>query len=193
MIFSVSLRAFFCAGLLAVSAVAATAQTLSAPAQPERRLTLTSPAWPAGGVLPDKYSLKDPAPVSPPLEWVNAPPGTVSLALIMYDPDGAQGGKGSADIVHWIVFNIPPTVTKLEENQPKQAVLPNGATQATIRPGLNGYSGAGARFVDHYYTFQLFALDTKLELGPDATRTQLLAAMDGHVLAKAAWVGRFHR
>jgi phosphatidylethanolamine-binding protein (PEBP) family uncharacterized protein len=53
--------------------------------------------------------------------------------------------------------------------------------------------GAPAAGPDHHYTFELFALDTKLDLGPDATRQQVLDAMQGHIVGKAAMVGRFHR
>jgi hypothetical protein len=53
--------------------------------------------------------------------------------------------------------------------------------------------GAPAPGPDHHYTFELFALDTKLDLGPDATRADLVKAMEGHILAKAVYVGRFHR
>src|SRR3954462_8246018 len=69
-------------------------------------LTLTSPDFKDGDVIPDKYTQKDPAPVSPKLEWTNVPAGVVSFALIMHDPDVAINRKVD-DVLHWMAFNIP--------------------------------------------------------------------------------------
>ena len=115
-------------------------------------------------------------------------------ALIMDDPDTAPNKK-SEDILHWMAFNIPGSSTGLPEGVPTTATLPDGMIQAK---GFRGASaimgpGAGAAGPYHKYTLELYALDIKLELGPDATRADVLKAMDGHVLAKAALVGRFHR
>ena len=74
------------------------------------------------------------------------------------------------------------------------ATLPDGTIQPLNTGRKPGFMGPGAGCcVYHHYTFQLYALDTKLNLGPDATRAQIMSAMDGHVLGKAVLVGRFHR
>ena len=172
---------------------AASAMSQEAADGPERRLRIESHAFADGGVIPDKYTLANDAPVSPPLSWKNAPAETLSFALIMHDPD-AVTQSASADIVHWIVFNIPGGGSgALPEDLPHEARLADGTIQAVSRRGYPGYTGPGARFVYHHYTFELFALDTVLALDADTSRDELMAAMDGHVIAKAAYVGLFHR
>jgi Raf kinase inhibitor-like YbhB/YbcL family protein len=163
-----------------------------APARPG--LTLTTPAFEDGAVIPNRYTQADANPVSPRLEWTNVPAGVVSFVLIMHDPDTAPGRKVE-DILHWMAFNIPGSATGLPEGVPGTANLPDGTVQAKNTRGAVGYMGpgAGAAGPYHHYTFELFALDTKLDLGPDAVRADVLKAIDGHVVTKAALEGRFHR
>ena len=157
-------------------------------------LTLTTPDFPDGGTIPNKYTSADPKPVNPELDWTNVPEGTVSFVLILHDPDTALQRK-TDDVLHWLVFNIPGTARKLAEGVGSDATLPDGTVQAKSLRGAPGYMGPGAPAAgpDHHYTFELFALDEKLDLGPDATRQQVIDAMQGHILGKAALVGRFHR
>lgn len=157
-------------------------------------LTLTSPDIKDGDIIADKYTQKDANPVSPKLEWSNVPPGTVSFALIMHDPDTAPMKKAE-DILHWMAFNIPATAKGLDGGQNATATLPDGTIQAKSFRGAVGYMGpgAGAAGPYHHYTFELYALDTKLDLKEDATRADVLKAVDGHVLGKGVLVGRFHR
>jgi hypothetical protein len=126
------------------------------------------------------------------LHWINAPIGTQSFTLIMHDPDTAPR-RSSTDILHWMAFNIPGNATSLPEGEPTTPTLADGTVQPNNFGGHPGFMGPGARGVYHHYTLELYALDTKLNLGPDATRAQVLAAMDGHVIGKAADEGRFHR
>lgn len=102
--------------------------------------------------------------------------------------------KKIEDVLHWLVFNIPGTARQLPANLAPDPTLPDGTIQAKSVRRTPGYMGPGADAPGpyHHYTFELFALDTKLTLGPDATRAQVLQAIDGHILAKAALVGRFH-
>lgn len=179
-----------CIALALGAAGIATAQTPS-PAPPSL-FSLTSSGFPDGGVIPDTYSAASSAPVSPPLAWTDVPPGTVSFALIAHDPDTAPQHR-SGDFLHWLAFNIPGTARSLHEGVPGVAQLPDGTIQCKNSAGAVGFRPLGARGVYHHYTFELYALDTKLSLGPDATRADVLQAMDGHVLAKAAYEGRFHR
>lgn len=169
----------------------AQAQTPAAP-PPVTPMTLSSSAFADGAVIPDKYTQASTTPVSPALSWENAPAGTMSFALIMHDPDVALN-KGSTDVLHWVAFNIPVTAHALPENVPNMPQLPDGTIQPKNLRGNPGFMGPGARMVYHHYTFELYALDTKLALGPDATRPEVLAAMDGHILGKAVYMGRFHR
>jgi Raf kinase inhibitor-like YbhB/YbcL family protein len=180
--------------VLAVSAIAlfSCRDAFAQGAAPPPPLLLSTTAFTDGGVIPDKYTQASPNPVSPALSWTNTPAGTQSFTLIMHDPDGAPG-KNSADVLHWLMFNIPAGATALPENVPVAATLPDGSIQVDRGGSYPGFMGPGARNYYHHYTLELYALDTKLTLGPDATRAQVLAAMDGHVIGKAAIEGRFHR
>jgi Raf kinase inhibitor-like YbhB/YbcL family protein len=172
--------------------VLSASSALAAPAAPEP-MSLTSPAFADGGIIPDKYTQRAAGhPVSPVLAWHNAPAGTASFALIVHDPNVARSHT-NADYLHWMVFNIPAGTHELPEGVPNAATLSDGAVQGLASNGKPGYVGMGARGnVYHHYIFELYALDTKLALGPTATREDLLKAMDGHILAKAVYVGRFH-
>jgi len=163
-----------------------------APAGPG--LTLTTTAFADGAEIPAKYTQGVPDPISPKLTWTHVPANTVSFALIMHDPDVAMQKK-TGDVLHWLIFNIPGAARELPENVPAAAQGPDGAVQAKNAGGVNGYRGPGAPAAGphHHYTFELLALDTKLDLGPDTTRADVLSAMDGHILGKGVLVGRFHR
>jgi Raf kinase inhibitor-like YbhB/YbcL family protein len=162
-------------------------------APPKPGLTLTTPDFADGGIVPDKFTFAVKNAGSPKLEWSNVPDGTVSFALIFHDPDEALHMK-IEDVLHWLVFNIPGTARELAASLPPDPKLPDGTIQAKSVRRTPGYMGPGADAPGpyHHYTFELFALNTKLDLGPDATRADVLKAIDGHILAKAALVGRFH-
>ena len=157
-------------------------------------LTLTTTAFEDGGVIPVKYTSADPKGVSPELKWTNVPAGTVTFALIFHDPDVAIQ-KRIGDVLHGMWFNIPGTSTGFAEGLAAGPALPDGTVQAKNLRGQNAYMGpgAGAAGPMHHYTFELFALDTKLELTADATRDDVLKAIDGHILGKGVLVGRFKR
>ena len=170
-------------------------QQAGAPATPPAPgLTLSTTAFEDGSVIPPKYTQSVPNPISPRLQWTNVPANTVSFTLIVHDPD-ASLDKKTTDVLHWMAFNIPGSVRELPEGVPGTAQLPDGTVQAKNRRGDVGYlgMGMGPQGPYHHYTFELFALDTKLTLGADATRADVLSAMDGHILGKAVLVGRFHR
>ncbi len=154
------------AALLCSTALAA--QQRGGPPRPG--LTLTTSAFQDGGEIPAKYTQAVPNPVSPKLEWTNVPDATQSFVLDMIDPDVAVL-RHVDPVVHWLAFNIPAATRELAEGGP----------------------GAPAVGPNHHYTFELYALDTKLELTADATRADVLKAIDGHILAKAILVGRFKR
>ncbi len=162
---------------------------------PRPGLTLMSPDFEDGGVIPDKYTQKaGPDSPSPALKWTNVPPGTVSFALLLHDPDVALQRKLD-DVTHWLIFNIPGTATELPGGVPATATLPDGTINAKNLRGNVGFMGPGAPAVGpyHHYTFELMALDIKLDLGPDASRADVMKAVDGHVLGKGILEGRFHQ
>jgi hypothetical protein len=189
-----------------VTVLVLAAGLMTAPAQEDKKgggkkeaprapgLTLTSPAFTDGGEIPDEYTQASEKPVSPLLEWTNVPDGTLSFALIFHDPDVALR-RTTEDVLHWLVFNIPGDARQLPRGMPATPVMPDGTIQGKNVSGQVGYRGPGAPAPGphHHYTFELFALDTKLDLKPDATRDDLLKAIDGKILAKAVVVGRFHR
>jgi Raf kinase inhibitor-like YbhB/YbcL family protein len=105
--------------------------------------------------------------------------------------------RGTEDQVHWLVWNIPGTATGMPEGVPQGATRPDGSQQISASGPV--YRGPGAPAVGpvHHYTFELYALDTKIDVQPGAdaweTRTKVWAAMNGHVLGKAVYVGLFKR
>lgn len=174
-----------------------TAQTPGGGQKPPARppLTLTTTAFPDGGTIPVKYTQAGEQ-VSPALNWTNVPPGTVSFVLHMRDPDVARN-KGTEDQVHWVLWNIPGAATGLPEGVPKGEQLPDGSQQISASGPVYRGPGAPATGPMHHYTFELFALDTKLDVKPGAdaweTRAAVYKAMQGHVLGKAVYVGLFRR
>jgi Raf kinase inhibitor-like YbhB/YbcL family protein len=160
-------------------------------------LIMTSTAWEDGGVIPDKFTQAVPNPVSPELMWTQVPPGTQSFVLLMHDPEPVLNKGSKMDITHWLIWNIPGTSTGLPEGV-AQGELADGSRQVSLR--ANAYMGPGAPAGPyHHYTFELYALDTKLEVlqgtpqQAATTRAAVFDAMDGHVLGKALLVARFHR
>ena len=145
-------------------------------------------------ILPVKYTCAaKPSFVSPALQWSNVPKGTASFTLIFHDPD-AQPGKGISDVTHWIVWNIPATATQLPEGVAASPKMDDGTIQGKNIGGVNGYQGPCPRPGNpHHYTFELYALDQKVDLAPDAPRADVLKAMDGHIIGKAVYIGFFHQ
>jgi Raf kinase inhibitor-like YbhB/YbcL family protein len=150
-------------------------------------MKLISTAFKEGETIPDQFT-GDGDDVSPPLRWETVPAGTKSLALICDDPDAPKGTW-----VHWVLFNIPPEVTRLSENvSPKEKELPSGARQGANSWGTIGYRGPDPPpGKPHRYYFKLYALDKTLDLGAEATNEQVEKAMEGHVLGKGELMGRF--
>jgi Raf kinase inhibitor-like YbhB/YbcL family protein len=149
------------------------------------QLVVESTAFEDGGIVPDKYAGR--TGVQPGFKFSNVPSTVVSYAIIFHDLDVALN-KGTGDVLHWIVWNIPASAGGIPEGS-----LPAGAVQGKNIAGQNTYFGPGAppgpRY--HHYTFEIYALDGNLDLPSTAGRDELLGAMAGHVIAKAAYVGRF--
>jgi hypothetical protein len=151
-------------------------------------LTVSSSAFQEGDRIPSKYSCQG-RDVSPPLAWSEPPIGTQSLALIVGDPD-APGGV----FRHWVLFNIPSDSRELPEAMPPQARLPSGALQWKNDFGRSGYGGpCPPPGGPHRYRFTLYALDQPLALEAGISKKQLLATMQGHMLAQGQLTGRYQR
>jgi Raf kinase inhibitor-like YbhB/YbcL family protein len=192
--------------LLAVIAAAARAQTSPPAAQPAARpaapaMTLTVSGFSDGSEIPLKFTQSAPGAepgggTSPAIHWGNVPPGTQSFVLNMRDLDVARN-KTTEDQAHWVVWPIPANVTSLSEGQPKGAKLPNGAYQVSATGLVYRGPGAPATGPKHHYMFEIYALDTTINVEPVAdafeTRTNVFKAMQGHVLGKAVYGGLFHK
>jgi Raf kinase inhibitor-like YbhB/YbcL family protein len=151
-------------------------------------IVVKSPAFDEDRPIPVKYT-GDGADVSPPLTWSGVPRGTRSLVVLCEDPDAPRGTW-----THWVVFNLPPESRELPEGTPAQPTLPGGAVQGTNDFGKIGYGGpAPPPGKPHRYYFKLTALNTTLDLKPGAKRSEVLAAMDGHVLAEGWLMGTYRR
>ena len=144
-------------------------------------LRIGSPAFESLGRIPKRYA-GDGENVSPPLAWSGTPDGTGQFALVCYDPDAplAQG------FTHWVVYGIPADVTTLSEGQKADSFTPGVNSM-----GQQGYTGPlpPQGHGQHHYYFNLYALDSSVQLKPGLTREQLLDAIEGHILVQARLVG----
>lgn len=146
---------------------------------------ISSPAFGNGEAIPVDFSC-DGSDASPALTWTEPPADTQSFALIMDDPDAPMGTW-----VHWVVYNIPASTRELEENMPAIPELSNGIAQGYTSAKTVGYHGPCPPSGTHHYYFKLYALDTVLSLSAKADKKELLAAMEGHILANVELMGTF--
>src|SRR5471030_2923602 len=167
-------------------------------------MTVTSTSIRDGQIIPFRFGADDPqracSPrdpaicpcpgknVSPELAWHNAPAGTKSFAILIYDVDGQYG----AGVSHWVAYNIAPSVTELQEGD------------GTAGRNFTGGSGtrSNANYIGpcppqgdgpHHYLITVMATDLEPALAPGLTRDQLLAAAKGHLLSSATIGGLFAR
>jgi len=180
---------------------AAGQQPAAGAAPPAPAMVLTVQGFPDGGEIPVRFSQAAPgaAPgegTSPAMSWTNVPAGTQSFVLNMRDLDVARN-RTTEDQAHWVVWNIPATATGLTEGQPRGAQLPDGSFQISATGQVYRGPGAPATGPRHHYMFEIYALDIKLDVQPAAdafeTRTNVMRAMQGHVLGKAVYGGLFRR
>jgi hypothetical protein len=190
------------AGLVTALATPLLAQQRgAAPAAAAPAMTMTVAGFADGGQVPVKYTQAAPGVptgegLSPAIAWANAPAGTQSFVLNMHDMEVVRN-KTSDDQAHWVVWNIPASSTGLPEGVPKGSQLPDGSYQISATGNMYRGPGAPANGPPHHYMFEVYALDTKLDVQPAAdafeTRTAVLKAMQGHILGKAVYGGLFRR
>jgi Raf kinase inhibitor-like YbhB/YbcL family protein len=151
------------------------------------QVKIDSNAFPDGGIVPPKYVSRGDN-VQPDFRWSNLSGGAVSVAIILHDLDVALGGN-TGDVLHWVAWNIPASAGGIPEGS-----LPAGSVQGSNITGQQAYMGPGAPAGEryHHYTFEFYFLNSNLDLPPTASRDELLAAMQGKVVAKAAYIGRYH-
>lgn len=150
-------------------------------------IKVTSTAFSEGGAIPKLYTCQGKN-ISPPLSWTGVPAEAKSLALIMDDPDAPRGTW-----VHWVLYNIPPDSKGLEENIPHGPSLANGAKHGKNSWPKLGYGGPCPPSGTHRYYFKLYALDIVLPQQGEATKAQILKAMEGHILAEGQLMGTYSK
>ena len=142
-------------------------------------MRLTSPAFSAGEAIPALYTC-DGSDINPPLVIDGIPPETVSLVLIMDDPDCPE-----RTFVHWVAYDIDVIGRIEEESRPGTGGLNDF--------GRTDYGGPCPPSGSHRYIFKLYALDRKLDRDPGLNKKQLLEAVEGHILARAELTGLYRR
>ncbi len=164
-------------------------------------MTMTVAGFADGGTIPVKFTQAAPGVatgegLSPAITWANVPAGTQSFVLNMHDMEVVRN-KTSDDQAHWVVWNIPATSTGLPEGVPKGSQLPDGSYQISATGTMYRGPGAPANGPPHHYMFEIYALDTKLDVQPTSdafeTRANVMKAIQGHILGKAVYGGLFKR
>ncbi|MGP1676511.1 MAG: YbhB/YbcL family Raf kinase inhibitor-like protein [Giesbergeria sp.] len=151
--------------------------------------TLSSAAFTQQGAIPTKYTCEG-ADLSPPLTWIDLPRGTKSLALVVDDPDAPDPAAPKTTWVHWVLYNLPPSVDGLPEGA---SVLPPGTQQGLNDWRRTGYGGPCPPIGRHRYFHKLYALDTVLPDLGRPTKAILEKAMKGHILGQAQLVGTYQK
>ncbi|GLJ20317.1 hypothetical protein SUGI_0368890 [Cryptomeria japonica] len=166
----------------------------------EQEFRLVCPSLREDGRIPRKYTGDAQGPkkdISPPLEWYGVPEDTVSLALIMEDPDAPDPNDPIVPWTHWVLINISPTLKSLPEDfSPKH--FGQDSDYASIKEGVNdwkipGYREPNAPVGDQRYVISLYALDDTLNVGNKVTKDKVKEAMDGHIVGVAELVGHYRK
>ena len=142
-----------------------------------------SQAFENGEVIPKKYGYKN-GNFSPPLKINHVPKNTLSLALVMDDPD-AVGAVGKV-WVHWVVWNIDPKINEFKENS-----IPSSCIEGETDFGEIGYGGPAPPDREHTYIFKLYALDAKLNSIKGSAKNQIEKDMKNHIIAETYLKGRY--
>ena len=144
-------------------------------------MIITSPGFMDNSQIPDKYAYRGEN-ISPPLVFDEIPGETVSLALICHDPDAPRPGG----FTHWVMWNIDPSTNELAEN-----TIPEGAVIGLTDFGENDWGGPAPPLGTHRYIFYVYALDKILDLPTSTERTELLNAIEPHVIDSATLTGLY--
>lgn len=184
------------AGGAAAPSAAPVAQPPRAPARTPLRVMSLSASFADGGMIPARHAQTG-RDVSPALSWRGAPDSVRSYVLLVHDADAALT-DGIDDTLHWLVWNIPGTVTSLPEGIGSGAQQSNGMRQISVSGPYYRGPAAPPTGPAHHYLFELYALDTMLSvpatgMSPAATREAVVRAMAGHVRAKGVLVGLYQR
>jgi Raf kinase inhibitor-like YbhB/YbcL family protein len=138
-------------------------------------LGISSPAFQEGKMIPEEYTCQGKN-ISPPLTISHLPDKTISMVLIMDDPDAPGGGFD-----HWVVYDMPPTASIVQDYSDGIAAN-NGKGDAQ-------YTGPCPPTGIHHYHFKIYALDAKLGTIQNADKAKVLDKMKGHILASGELIG----
>ena len=154
-------------------------------------LILSSSSFTHQGEIPSKYTCEG-SDISPPLSWSGLPAGTLSLALIVDDPDAPDPKAPQRVWVHWVLYNLPAAAGSLAEGvRPDE--LSEGTREGKNDWGRTGYGGPCPPIGRHRYFHKLYALDAVLPDLRKPTKKDLEKAMEGHVLARAELMGTYQK
>jgi Raf kinase inhibitor-like YbhB/YbcL family protein len=150
-------------------------------------MQVTCSAFETRGRIPTRHTGEG-EDVSPALEWTNPPDGTQSFAVICHDPDAPLCEPGTYGFVHWVLYNLPASTTRLDE----------GASEGTAGRNNFGSTGYGGPMPPeghgtHHYFFWVLALDEQLDLDPGLTMWELLEKVEPHVIGMNRLVGTYER
>lgn len=151
-------------------------------------IEITSSAFEDGGFIPARYTCEG-EDLSPPLKWANVPGDSRSLAIICDDPDAPAGTW-----VHWVIYDISPTLSELPEGIPPSQITPDGAKQGVNDFRRTGYGGpCPPPGGPHRYFFKLYALDIEPGLPAGSSKADLLRVMEARVLGEGQLMGLYQR
>lgn len=146
-------------------------------------MQISSPAFSPNDPIPQKYTC-DGENVSPPMQFTDVPEEAESLALIMHDPDAPMG-----DWLHWTVWNVPGNTNQFSEGS-----IPAGAVTGINDFKKLGYGGpCPPPRALHHYRFELYALDSVLDIPTESTMADIKTVMQGHIIDKAELTGTYER
>lgn len=157
-------------------------------------MTVSSSSFTENGVIPPEHGGSEPGcggkGMAPQVSWSHLPAGTKSVAVLMFDPDGAKG----LGVSHWVAYNIAA-----ERGQLKQGEGQTDGHGATVGKNISGgtaYRGPCPPVGEapHHYILTVVATDLAPSALPQGlTRDELLAALKGHAIAGQSIVGRYAR
>jgi Raf kinase inhibitor-like YbhB/YbcL family protein len=159
------------------------------PGKGAQTMRIESSVFQPQGEIPQKYTCEGDD-ISPPLSWSGAPAGTKSFALILDDPDAPDPSAPKRVWVHWVMYDIPASVTSLAEATKSP---PAGARDGQNDWGKPGYGGPCPPIGRHRYFHKVYALDTTLGDKGALKKSELEAAIKGHVLASGELIGTYQK
>lgn len=151
-----------------------------------KAMTLTSTAFEQGKKIPRKYTCQGEE-INPPLHIAGTPDKAKSLVLIIDDPDVPEYIRSDRMWVHWVVFNIPPTMTDIAEKASSFGTAGKNTSGSLV------YQGPCPPDREHRYFFKIYALDTLLKLSEGATKHEVEKAMEGHIIGRGELMGLYEK